>query len=78
MIFEISTEVSSIQALFDERSKNGGGGDSGDTIAILEFCFFLIGFYKWSFAQLKFLSMQLSILIKKYGRIWSRLLIRDT
>lgn len=32
MIFETSTRISSNQALFNERSKNGGGGDSGGII----------------------------------------------
>ena len=35
MIFETSTKISSNQALFDERSKNGGSGDSGGIIGIL-------------------------------------------
>ena len=35
MIFKTSTKISSDQALFDERSKNGDGGGSGDNMGIL-------------------------------------------
>ena len=35
MIFETSNQISSNQALFGERSKNGGGGDSGGIAGIL-------------------------------------------
>jgi hypothetical protein len=35
MILETSTRISSNQALFDERSKSGGSGGSGDIICNL-------------------------------------------